>query len=249
MIAAIDFAAATDVGLKRHNNEDSYVVLAGSERNSFVVILADGMGGHQKGEVASSTAVQYVSAALARQINMNMEASQMRKVIAEIVEKSNVKVYLKSLDSKDTRGMGTTLTVGVINKEKLVIGHIGDCRVYVLRGDRLIQLTTDHTLVQVLVDRGDLTVEAARQHKRKNVVTRALGSRDYVKADIIDFQVQKGDKLLFCSDGLHDYVEEREFKKVLKQENKPKETVKKLIKLANDTAGMDNVTVIVGIVS
>ncbi len=249
MIAAIDFAAGTDVGLKRQNNEDSYVVLAGSERNSFVVILADGMGGHQKGEVASSTAVQYVSAALARQINMNMDSVQMRKTVAEIVEKSNVKVYLQSLESKDHRGMGTTLTVAVINRDRMVIGHIGDCRSYVLRGDKLLQLTTDHTLVQVLVDRGDLSVEAARQHKRKNVVTRALGSRDYVKADIIDFQLQKGDKLLFCSDGLHDYVEENEFKKILKQEHNPRETVIKLIKLANDTAGMDNVTVIVGIVS
>ena len=249
MIAAIDFAAGTDVGLKRHNNEDSYVVLAGPERDSFVIILADGMGGHQKGELASSTAVQYVSTTLSRNINMNMDVSQMRKVIAEVVEKSNVKVYLQSLVSKERRGMGTTLTVAVINKNKLVIGHIGDCRAYVLRGDKFHQLTTDHTLVQVLVDRGDLSPEAARAHKRKNVVTRALGSREYVKADIIDFQLQKGDKLLFCSDGLHDYVEENEFKKIIVQENSAKESVKKLIKLANDTSGMDNVTVIVGFVS
>ncbi len=249
MIAAIDFAAATDVGLKRHNNEDSYVVLAGSERNSFVVILADGMGGHQKGEVASSTAVQYVSTSLSRQINMSMDSNQLKRILAEVVEKSNVKVYLQSLENKEFRGMGTTLTVGIVNNERLLIGHIGDCRVYVLRADRLMQLTSDHTLVQVLVDRGDLSPEAARQHKRKNVVTRALGSRDYVKADVIEFRLAKGDKLLFCSDGLHDYVEELDFKKVLKHENNPREAVKKLIKLANDTAGMDNVTVIVGQVS
>lgn len=248
MIAGIDFAAATDVGLKRRNNEDSYSVLAGTERNSFVVILADGMGGHQKGELASSTAVKYVSEALSREIKASMSLADIKRVVADVVEKSNVKVYLQSLESRDSRGMGTTLTVGIINKEHLVVGHVGDCRAYVLRHDKLHQLTTDHTLVQVLVDRGDLSAEAARSHRRKNVVTRALGSPQYVKADLVDFALQRGDRLLFCSDGLHDYVEERAFKAVLKQEHSAKDCVRKLIRLANETAGMDNVTAIVAFV-
>ncbi|NJP39940.1 Stp1/IreP family PP2C-type Ser/Thr phosphatase [Oscillospiraceae bacterium HV4-5-C5C] len=244
----ISFAARTDVGLTRKNNEDSFVVLKGSDDSSFVVILADGMGGHQRGELASSTAVRYTSERLAREIKVAMPVERISHIVQEVVERANVKVYLQSLESTENSGMGTTLTVGVFASDQLIIGHIGDCRVYRLRQDRLDHLTRDHTLVQALVDRGDISTEQAKRHPRRNVVTRALGSPEYMQADTYIYSVERGDRYLFSSDGLHDYVNEEDIKYILVNEKNPETAVDQLIELANRQAGVDNVTVICGFV-
>ncbi len=248
MSVAIDFAAATDVGLKRRNNEDSHAVLAGVDQQSYVVILADGMGGHQKGELASSLAVRYVRERLSQEIRPEMDSAQIRRILESVVEKANVKVYLESLADRSRWEMGTTLTTAVIRGSKLIIGHIGDCRCYVLRAGQFLQLTVDHTLVQVLVDRGEMKAEEARRHPRKNEVMRALGSPEFVKADMIEARLEPGDRLLFCSDGLHDYVEEGAIQQCLAQAETPKAACWNLISLANSTAGQDNVTCVVGFV-
>lgn len=246
MKSELKIAAGTDIGRKRKNNEDSHLVLGGEEQDNCIVILADGMGGHRKGELASSTAVSYISEALVTKLKSGMDLGEIRSVLCDVVEKSNVKVFLKSLETPGAEGMGTTLLVGIIKGLNLILAHIGDCRCYVYRKNRLNQLTTDHTLVQVLVDRGDLSVESARRHKRKNVVTRALGSRDYVKADIIDYELMHGDILLFCSDGLHDYVEESDITGVLSSKLSESDMVNELIKLADIAGGNDNITAIIG---
>ncbi|MDI9471085.1 MAG: Stp1/IreP family PP2C-type Ser/Thr phosphatase [Bacillota bacterium] len=240
----IIFAADTDTGLTRQNNEDSYVVLKGMEPGSYVVLLADGMGGHQRGELASSLAVRYASDTLSREIRATMTSDAIKETVSRVIEKANVKVYLQSLESEFNQGMGTTMTIGVFADDRLIIAHIGDCRVYRLRGDELISLTHDHTLVQALVDRGEMTPEEARRHPRRNVVTRALGAAEHMMPDTSVHPVHRGDRYLFSTDGLHDYVSEADIKHILKHERTPQAVTEQAILLANSEAGVDNVTVI-----
>lgn len=247
-MAEILFAAGTDVGLRRPNNEDSHAVLAGADGETYIVILADGMGGHQSGELASGTAVRYVRERITSELRADMDTNEIRAMLERIVEKANVHVYLQSRSSETCHDMGTTLTVALIRGDRMVIGHVGDCRCYLYREPALRQLTADHTLVQLLVNRGKLTAEQARLSPKKNEVTRALGAPEFVKADMIETHLEKGDRLLFSSDGLHDYVEEGAIRDILAKTPTPRKTVYRLISLANSTAGVDNVTCIVGFV-
>ena len=143
--------------------------------------------------------------------------------------------------------MGTTLTVGIILDGHMIIAHVGDCRISLLRRKDYLHLTVDHTLVQLMVDRGDLTPEEAIMHPRRNVVTRALGTPEYMCADIATYQLEQGDRLVFSSDGLHDYVPEEIIKKVVQESKTPH---KQLINywLCNDAGGADNITVIIGFI-
>ncbi len=239
----IRFAARTDIGRRRQNNEDSFMVLSG-ENNAYVVILADGMGGHNRGELASSIAVKYVADRLAEDMYNDITVERTAKLIAEIIEKANVKVYLKSLEDPANAGMGTTLTVGIFLNSRLIIGHVGDCRVCLLRRRDYLHLTVDHTLVQLMVDRGEVKPEDAPHHPHRNVVTRALGTPEYMFADVSEFTLEKGDRFIFSSDGLHDYVPEKLIEETVRQAAGPREAVDRLIALANEAGGSDNVTVI-----
>ena len=167
-------------------------------------------------------------------------------MITEVVEKANVKVYLKSLEDEINEGMGD-VNCGYHFGGHMIIAHVGDCRINAQRKDYL-HLTVDHTLVQLMVDRGDLTPEEAIMHPRRNVVTRALGTPEYMCADIATYQLEQGDRLVFSSDGLHDYVPEEIIKKVVQESKTPREAANKLVDLANDTGGADNITVIIGFV-
>lgn len=243
----IEFAALTDQGLTRHNNEDSFMVLSGGE-NAYVVILADGMGGHKRGELASSIAVKYVADRLSREMYQGMDAQSAIHLISEVVEKANVKVYLKSLEDEANEGMGTTLTVGIFLNHRLIVAHVGDCRACLLRRKDYLHLTVDHTLVQLMLEQGELTPEEAIAHPNRNMVTRALGTPEYMFADIATYQLEPGDRLLFSSDGLHDYVHEVDIKAVLREADSPRTAAQGLVDLANGVGGADNVTVIVGFV-
>lgn len=240
----ITFAAETDQGLARSNNEDSFTVLKGIDEFTYLVVIADGMGGHQRGELASSTAVHYCSERLSKLISPKMSIREAETAMIDVIAKTNVKVYLQSLEKDENRGMGTTLTVGLFIHDHLIIGHIGDCRVYLLRGNKLKQLTTDHTLVQAMVDHGDITPEQALMHPKRNVITRALGTAELTLADSYKIRFQKDDKILFSTDGLHDYVSIADVKKILQNEKDPEIACALLVDLANSEAGADNVTVI-----
>ena len=244
MSKRIVFAAQTDQGLTRSNNEDSFTVLKGTEEQSYLVLIADGMGGHQRGELASSTAVNYCSERLAKEINPEMTLKDIETVLVDTIAKTNVKVYVQSLEKEENRGMGTTLTVGLFIHDHLVLGHIGDCRAYLLRKNDLRLLTSDHTLVQAMVDHGDITAEQAINHPKRNVITRALGTQELTLADTYTVKFQAGDRFLFSTDGLHDYVDIRDVKQILLKEKDPEQASLKLIDLANSEAGADNVTVI-----
>ena len=169
--------------------------------------------------MASSIAVKYVADQLAKQLHSGITIEETIQLITEVVEKANVKVYLKSLEDEINEGMGTTLTVGIILDGHMIIAHVGDCRISLLRRKDYLHLTVDHTLVQLMVDRGDLTPEEAIMHPRRNVVTRALGTPEYMCADIATYQLEQGDRLVFSSDGLHDYVPEEIIKRWFKNQN------------------------------
>lgn len=241
----IQFSGLTDMGLTRRNNEDSYMVLTG-EGNTYVVVLADGMGGHKRGELASSIAVRYIAERLSQEMRSSMTVEELSTLLRTIIEKANVKVHLKSLDDVSNEGMGTTVTVGIVRNDQLIVAHVGDCRAYQLHFGELLHLTIDHTLVQTMVERGELTPEQAIHHPRRNVVTRALGTPEYTSPDVAIFDISRGDRLLFSSDGLHDYVDEADIVRILREAATPREAAEELVAQANRMGGADNVTVIVG---
>lgn len=238
-------AAASDVGLVRKNNEDSYAVIDLGRPYPCGLIVADGMGGHRRGELASRIAVDYASDMLRSQLDADVDPAQMPRILADICEKANIKVFLGSLESEDNRGMGTTLSIAVIYQDQLALAHVGDCRAYLYRDGALMRLTVDHTLVQEMIDAGSLTEAESQNHPRRNVLTRALGAPEFMQADTLTLPLSRGDRIMLCSDGLHGAVPESEIRAVLRKEKSPEQAVSRLIELANESGGEDNVTVLV----
>ena len=236
------YTSATDTGKVRKNNEDYLAVKSVGQDHIFVI--ADGMGGHAVGELASRTAVEYVISALPRELESAKSAKEIENVLKLVVEKANVRVYLESLDNKDFTGMGTTLTVAVIRDWRLYLSHIGDCRVYQLHGSTMDRLTEDHTLVQVLVDSGSITEEEAVTHPKRHVLIKSLGVNEYMSPDTYSFDISEGDLILMCSDGLYGYVGENEIRSVLRRHKDLEACASQLVDAANREGGKDNVTVI-----
>jgi len=236
------YASATDTGIVRKNNEDFQAVLNAGQDTVFVI--ADGMGGHAVGELASRTAVEYVLSALPRELESAKNKKDIEDVLRLIIEKANVRVYLGSLDNKDFKGMGTTLTIAVLRDWRLYISHIGDCRVYLMHGSTLDRLTVDHTLVQELVDTGSITAEEALTHPKRHVLLKSLGVNEYMSPDTYSFDISEGDLILMCTDGLYGYVDETEIRTILRRHKDLDACAAQLIGAANRTGGKDNVTVI-----
>jgi serine/threonine protein phosphatase PrpC len=243
-------AALSDVGRIRSNNEDSYMV----DPDQGVYAVADGMGGHAAGEVASRMAVEAIGQAVTSVPDAEFlrEASLAnRRVVldwlADTVDAVNAKVFAASQESEQVRGMGCTLDVVLVRGWGAFIAHVGDSRVYVLRGGELTQLTEDHTLGQILWQGGRLTREQLEKHPQKNVLVRALGVFPKVQVDTLFFELAPGDRLLLCSDGLYNEVPEEKMARLLGQgefQNVPGA----LIQAALDAGGHDNVScVVVGV--
>lgn len=239
------YGTASDKGLIRTNNEDCFAVVADGERLPCAFLVADGMGGHRRGELASQIAVEYVSNRLMGFLPGRTDPMEVEDALREVVEKANVKVYLGSLESEENRGMGTTLTVGVLMDRSLVVASVGDTRAYLLRGHSLMRITVDHTLVQEMVDAGTLYPEDVRTHPKRHILTRALGVPEYMTAECHTVSVAKGDRILICSDGLHGLAEEEDIRATLRRERTPEAAAQRLVELANRCGGEDNVTCIV----
>jgi protein phosphatase len=247
MTQQIRFAAQSHTGLVRENNEDSYEIVAFPGDYPLAMILADGMGGHSKGEIASEIAVEFVAGYLREALQNQLTPPELTRLLQELVKKANVKVYLSSLESEENHGMGTTLTALVILEDRLLIAHVGDCRVYLFRSGQLQQLTVDHTLVQEMVDAGSLTAEETWTHPRRNVLTRALGFPDFVTPDTPEFMLAPGDRIVLCSDGLHGYVPPSEIARIIQTAAGPQAIVDNLVQAALTAGGEDNVTVLAAI--
>lgn len=239
----------TDVGQCRDHNEDA---IASDDSMGFV-ILADGMGGYNAGEVASEIAVLSITAELKEamldlrpgqvdaELNMQAEA----QLIIDAVRKANDAIYLVSQTQPQCAGMGTTLVVGLFTNNKLLVGHIGDSRMYRYRQEQLIQITEDHSLLQEQINSGLITVEQAKYSANKNLVTRALGIDPEVDLELNEFDVEVDDIYLLCSDGLSDLIEDEAIQSTLNMLSSDlTETAHKLVQMANDNGGKDNISVI-----
>ena len=227
-----DYAGLTDTGRKRRRNEDAYVVAPP------LFGVADGMGGAQAGELASSLA-----AAAMRETNSNGSGEER---VAELIQEANRRVHDRASTDASASGMGTTMTVALVEPDgRVVFGHVGDSRAYLLRDDRLEQLTDDHSLVAELVRRGELSPAEAEVHPQRSVITRALGTDPDVDIDTFDVTPQPGDVFLICSDGLSSYVDGDEIERVMLQNRDDLDAgAKALIQAANRGGGDDNITAI-----
>jgi PPM family protein phosphatase len=235
----ISCAGNTDVGVVRSGNEDSF--LLDCSRGLFIV--ADGMGGHAAGEVASEMAVRIISTELGslRGLSDGEAAGRMRSAI----RKANAEIFERTLAEHDKRGMGTTATVMVLFSRRYLIGQVGDSRAYLLREGDFLQLTKDHSYVQEQVDAGLLTPEQARTHPYSNVITRCVGANEDVAPDVYFGNLEKGDQVLLASDGLTGMLEDQQIAGIMNEEENPEVAVSKMITDANRRGGLDNITAIV----
>ncbi len=243
----------TDVGRVRGHNEDAVFVFVGEQASSNAVppfglfLLADGMGGHQAGEAASSLSVREASSHLVSQIYLPLLAGTDRRAdqpsltetIREAISRANRQV------SQSLPGSGSTLTCGMVLAGRLFLGHVGDSRAYLLRdGAPPKQLTQDHSLVKRLVEMGQLTEEEAAVHPQRNVLYRAIGQGGTLEIDILTHALHSGDRLFLCSDGLWGMVEEEALWKLIDEAQTPQEACVKMVEMANVAGGNDNISVI-----
>lgn len=237
----IAVGASTDVGMIRQGNEDNFFAEADERRGVFVV--ADGMGGHAAGEVASEMAVQIIARHLLALTSSVDEGAN--TLVSKAMQDANRAIFERMLAETDKQGMGTTASVMVLSDKGYLIGQIGDSRVYLLRDGGLTQITKDHSYVQEQVDAGLLTPEQARYHPYSNVITRCVGASDQVEADIYTGEARVGDVFLLASDGLTGMVDDRRLQALLLARSGPGRIVDSLIAEANGRGGLDNITAIV----
>jgi protein phosphatase len=225
----VEAGVATDIGRVRERNEDSYLV----EPPLFAV--ADGMGGHRGGAVASELALEKVD-----------ELSRTGTVsLPELVRAANRAVFERSMSDRAVAGMGTTLTAATVDQAGIHLAHVGDSRAYLLRAAALRQLTEDHTLVNRMVKAGEITRDEAEVHPHRNVLSRVVGTEPDVDVDVEDIPVLDGDRVLICSDGLTNMVTELQIQAILEATPGSQETADRLIKAANRAGGIDNITVLI----
>lgn len=235
----------SDTGLRRNHNEDHI----GFNQELGIAVLADGMGGHQAGEIASHMAVESVLENLQnvaeRESSRSITGSQLLEYVSNTISYSNSMIYQAAETLEEQKGMGTTLVAAIVKESQIYAGHVGDSRLYLFRGETLKRITKDHSLVQDLVDRGFYTEEEAKMASVGHIVTRALGTKSEVEVDTVQHEICDGDLLLLCSDGLSDMVADWLIEETLRERgNELDETASTLIELANKNGGKDNVSVI-----
>lgn len=245
---AIEIVSQTDAGMVRSHNEDSVIY----DASCGLVVLADGMGGYNAGEVASGIAVSVLSTEIRHRLESMRPESRNESgeelgvaLLRENVQKANASIYNASVSQPQYSGMGTTIVAGLFYDNRLAVAHVGDSRMYRLRGETLEAITRDHSLLQEQIDSGMISKEEARVSRNKNLVTRAVGIEANVEPEIHVHEVQVGDIYLLCSDGLNDMVEDEDIGATLQvlRANLPLAAAR-LIEMANDNGGRDNVSVI-----
>ncbi|HIU56407.1 MAG TPA: Stp1/IreP family PP2C-type Ser/Thr phosphatase [Candidatus Ornithomonoglobus merdipullorum] len=232
--------ALTDVGRVRKINEDSFRIFE-SEEYSYGIV-ADGMGGHQAGEVASAMAVDEISAYIDEHLSGELDRFQAMEVIRQGFLSANRKIYEFSCENERVMGMGTTATLCMLRGGYIIFAHVGDSRAYMI-GDTISQITRDHSYVQELVKLGQITPEQAKHHPRRNIITRAMGVEKTVKVDT-GVKPYNGERLLLCSDGLVDEIEDSELFDAAR-DGDPDECVRRLVNTANERGGNDNITAVI----
>ncbi len=242
---SIALHAAVDPGRARSNNEDSAEI----DAEVALAVLADGMGGYNAGEVASSMATGFIRTELGRwlrEASSQASDAEVRRAMDICVDNANRAIFNAANSNPQYAGMGTTLVVAVFREGRLLLGHVGDSRCYRLRAGRLQQITRDHSLLQEQIDAGLITPEQAAFSANKNLVTRAVGVEDTVLLETHQHEVQPGDLYLLCSDGLSDMVDDAGIAQLLLQCDSLESGTRALIAAANDAGGKDNISVILG---
>jgi PPM family protein phosphatase len=245
----IRFVGMTDTGKVREHNEDTIA----TDENIGLLVLADGMGGYNAGEVASGIAVKTVLNLIREQVEredltvLDKDSGMTRPsiILRDAIHRANKIIYQTARSQPQCEGMGTTIVAALFFDNRVSIAHVGDSRMYRLRSDRFEQVTMDHSLLQELVDRGFYSAEEAQRAANKNYVTRALGVEPNVEVELQEAVVQKGDVYVLCSDGLSDMVEDDDIHLTISTFSANLDTVaKQLIQLANDNGGRDNVSAV-----
>lgn len=233
--------AATDIGKMRKLNEDSYFVYR--NENLLGGMVADGMGGQNAGEVASAMAAKIVKEHIINEFNPDMDYVQIGEMVRIALIEANRSIFSYSKSNPELDGMGTTATLAIIYKNKLIAAHVGDSRLYLITENGIKQVTKDHSYVQELVLRGEISKEAADSHPAKNYITRAVGSEDILKVDIkiLDYS---GEIVLLCSDGLSNMLCDEQIEEIIKENEELQAGCEALVSLANKKGGLDNITVI-----
>lgn len=231
--------AITDIGRRRKLNQDSVFATEeqlGSLPNVFLV--ADGMGGHNAGDYASKCTVEII----VRQIADSKE-QDIVTILTQAINAANRHIRQKSNEEADLSGMGTTVVAATVQGTTLQVANVGDSRLYVI-GEQIRQITRDHSLVEEMVRMGELPREEARVHPDKNIITRAVGAQDTVEIDFFEVELQEGDMILLCSDGLTNMLEDEEIQSILEERRDITRTAERLVEAANENGGKDNITVI-----
>ncbi len=230
----------TDTGIVRDHNEDSVIIIKNSDA-SILMAVADGMGGHKAGEVASSLAISYLSNRFMESF-FKMNKAGAVEWIKTCVNEINGQIFKYTEENPESKGMGTTLVMAIITEEYILFGNIGDSSGYVMKDNKLHKVTHDHTLVNLLLAAGELTQEEAKNHPKKNILMNALGINDPIEIDVFDCNMDI-DEILLCSDGLTTMLTDDTIEKVLLEDISVSEQVVKLIKKANNRGGNDNISV------
>ena len=237
-------SSVTDIGKIRQNNEDSYLELALEDKsgNCLLLVVADGMGGHNAGEVASKTVVESIESYFKSE-DSDLNSDKTLNHLKQSIEQANVEVIKASSSNENLKGMGSTCTAMIILNNKTFVAHVGDSRAYLIRGKKINQITKDHTLAEKMFDSGLISKEETKTSPHRNMLMKAIGIAENLEVETYDpFNIQAGDVYLLCSDGLTEYIDEEELCSIINV-YEPEEACNLLVKIANKRGGKDNITV------
>lgn len=237
----MEIYSKTDIGLKRSSNQDAYIT-GKLDKDVYFAIVCDGMGGAAAGNIASRVAVEKISDYIIRSYRIGQDSYETEKILKNAITSVNMQIYDMAIRQEELSGMGTTVVAVIVMGNTAVIAHVGDSRVYKINKE-MIQLTKDHSVVQTLLETGEITEEDAKTHPKKNVITRALGVEENVIVDSMQLEIEQDDILLMCTDGLTSYSDENDILKLIEKSER-ESAVDKLIELAKNGGGGDNITIV-----
>lgn len=237
----MQFWGLTDPGCVRNQNQDTFY-MEKLDRNTLLCLVCDGMGGAKSGNIASSLAAEIFAQEVKRSYSASMDREKCDQMLRSAVKLANFTVYDQSLSFEEFDGMGTTLVAVLIRGKKATVVNVGDSRAYGINADGIFQLSTDHSVVQMMVERGELTPESAKSYPGKNLITRAIGTEPVVLCDLTHLDVAKGDYILLCSDGLSNMMDDQEILFEVVHGGEPDGCCQRLLNIAKTRGAPDNVT-------
>ena len=241
----IDYSGKSDVGRNRDLNEDSYNAFTAQDGKAYIFIVADGMGGANAGEVASRMAVELFTKKMKKLNYGKMTPVMIRSAMIEAVESANEKIYKKASGNKNLSGMGTTIVAAVLTNDKLIVANVGDSRAYVSSKNNIEAVTQDHSFVHDLFLHGAITASEEKNHPNKNILTRAVGVDEKIEVDAFIYDFPKDSVLLLCSDGLTNMIDDLPMQRIVRRNRNMDKLSARLVTVANEKGGKDNITVIV----